>query len=580
MATRFAIETVFKATDMISGTMRRMTRSVMKGGESMEAAFKGVAKSSAKAAGAIAGIGGATFAGVAALSSADAQAQKLAKSVGLSVDLAEQMAAASAGAGFEFDNIIDLAEEMNNKLGESAGLKELTPVTESLQILGLSFKKIKDLSPEDQFKAITNAALAMEDGQKAAAAADILMGGEANKLIGVLRQQGKTLDDVTGKYSDLSIRSEESRKGAADFTAELSGVKFGAFGALKEMSGLLAAELTPALKTLSKWMSENREQIAAFVKTAAKALGRLAKTISAGLMDGINDLKGSDVGAFFKKATSTASGLEESIDGVFDVVRKTAATISTFVQVMVYAGAATLAYRAALVASSVASNIMTAKTVAMTVATSAWSAVTKAASAGMAVLRGALLAVNLAMYANPIGLVIAAVVALIAAVALMVTQWDTVAAFFTDLWGGIVAAFSAAAAKISDIFGTVTDLFGSAGDLVNFDGMFDGLVTSAEEALGDIMGMFAGVQDAFGSVGDFFGFGDDTETPAPRAPVGQAPGVAGDGVASPQEGVMRSINENKNSAEVTLRNDVPNTTAEPYGATRGMNLNIMNSGAF
>ena len=579
MATKFSIETVFKATDMISGTMRRMTRSVLKGGESMERAFVGVAKSSTKAAAAISAIGGAGVAGVAALSAADVRARQLAKSVGVSVDLAEQLAAASSGAGFEFDNVIDLVEEMNNKLGESAGLEEITPVTESLQILGLSFEKIKNLAPEEQFKTITNAALRMEDAQKAAAAADILMGGEANKLIGVLRQQGKTVDDITKKYGDMSIRSKESREGAQEFTSALSGVKFGAFGALKEMSGLLAAELTPALKTLSKWMSENREQIAAFVKTAAKALGRLAKTISAGLMDGIEDLKGSDVGAFFKKAASGAAGLEDSVDGVFEVVRKTAATISTFVQVMTYAGGATLAYRAALVAMSVASDIATAKTIAMAAATTAWAAITKTAAAGMAVLRGVILAVNIAMYANPIGLVISAVVALIAVIGLLVANWGTVSAFFTDLWDGIVTTFTAAVDKISGIFGSVADLFGSIGDLVNFDSMFNGLVSSAEDALGEIMGMFAGVQDAFGAVGDFFGFGDGTETPAPRSPVEPAPAAAGDGVSSPQEGIVRGINENKSSAEVTLRNET-NGTAEVTQRSGGMNLNIMSSGAF
>ena len=310
MATKFAIETVFKATDMVSGTMRRMTRSVLKGGESMERAFVGVAKSSAKAAAAISGIGGAGFAGVAALSSADARAQQLAKSVGVSVALTEQLAAASGGAGFEFDNVIDLVEEMNNKLGESAGLEEITPVTESLQMLGLSFEKIKNLAPEEQFKTITNAALQMEDAQKAAAAADILMGGEANKLIGVLRQQGRTVDDIVKKYDDMSIRSEESREGAEAFTSALSVVKFGAFGALKEMSGLLAAELTPALESLAKWMSENREQISAFVKIAAAGIGRLAKAIGSGLADGIKNLKNSDVGAFFEKAASSASNLE------------------------------------------------------------------------------------------------------------------------------------------------------------------------------------------------------------------------------------------------------------------------------
>ena len=616
MATKFAIETVFKATDMVSGTMRRMTRSVLKGGERMERAFVGVAKSSSKAAAAISGIGGAGFAGVAALSSADVRAQQLAKSVGVSVALAEQLAAASGSAGFEFDNVIDLVEEMNNKLGESAGLEEITPVTESLQLLGLSFEKIKNLAPEEQFKTITNAALQMEDAQKAAAAADILMGGEANKLIGVLRQQGRTVDDIIKKYDDMSIRSKESREGAEAFTSALSVVKFGAFGALKEMSGLLAAELTPALESLAKWMSENREQISAFVKIAAAGIGRLAKAIGSGLADGIKDLQSSDIGAFFEKAASSASALEGSIDEVFDVVRKTVAKISTFVQVMSYLAAATLAYRATLVAISVASRIAAATTIAMTVATTAWAAITKAAAAGMAALRGAILAVNFVMYANPIGLVIAAVVALIGVAGLLIANWDKVGAFFVGLWESVKGAFATAidsikafSAPFTDMAGLLIASWGQVGAF--FVGLWEGVkgafataIDSIKALIAPFMAVVDGVrkvwsklrgeasepidavinthQKVIATTGDGLPSTGDAGSDPVGAEIGtpqKAMTTAGDGVISPQEGIVRSLNENRSSAEVTLRNET-SARAEVTQQSGPMTLQIAESGAF
>jgi len=227
----------------------------------------------------------------------------------------------------------------------------------------------------------------------------------------------------------------------------------------------------------------------------------------------------------------------------------------------------------------VASRIVAAKTIAMTAATAAWAAITKAAAASMAFLRGVILAVNIAMYANPIGLVIAAVVALIGVAGLLIANWGQVGAFFAGLWDGIVAKFTATVEKITGIFSGVTDLFGSIGDLINFDSIFGGLVSSAEKALSDILGIFSGVQDAFRAVGDFFGFGGDAETPAPRAPAEAAPAAAGDGVSSPQEGIVRSLNEYRCTAEVTLRNET-GARAEVTQQSGAMSIHIDNSGAF
>lgn len=50
-------------------------------------------------------------------------------------------------------------------------------------------------------------------------------------------------------------------------------------------------------------------------------------------------------------------------------------------------------------------------------------------------------ALNAAMYANPIGLVILAVIALIAIVVLLVKNWDKVSAFFKNLWDKIKSYF-------------------------------------------------------------------------------------------------------------------------------------------
>jgi hypothetical protein len=95
--------------------------------------------------------------------------------------------------------------------------------------------------------------------------------------------------------------------------------------------------------------------------------------------------------------------------------------------VMIFLGSATgvatvrwIAHTAAMVASTVAM-------VAVKAAVIAWTA--------------AQWLLNLALDANPIGIVILAIGALIAIVVLLVKNWDHVSAFFVTLWDGIKALF-------------------------------------------------------------------------------------------------------------------------------------------
>lgn len=100
-----------------------------------------------------------------------------------------------------------------------------------------------------------------------------------------------------------------------------------------------------------------------------------------------------------------------------------------------------------------------AATIAMTVATSAWSAATAFANGVMAAARIAVLLFNLVLYANPIMLVVAAVVALIAAGVLLIQNWDTVKEWFSSFFDWMVAGFS----KIAEWGGKVASFFGGGG---------------------------------------------------------------------------------------------------------------------
>lgn len=68
---------------------------------------------------------------------------------------------------------------------------------------------------------------------------------------------------------------------------------------------------------------------------------------------------------------------------------------------------------------------------------------------------------NAALTANPIGLIIAGVAALIGIVALVVKYWEPLGDFFLGLWSGITAAFASGFEYISGIVSTVSDWWNS-----------------------------------------------------------------------------------------------------------------------
>lgn len=281
----FAISTVFKAVDRFTRPIARFQKSMLRYTGTIERQLKKVNKATKFVSSGIMKLGKATaLAGAAgavgfglyvnSANAAVAQTDALAKSVLVSTETIEAYAAGVKSAGFQTDNIVDLIEEMNNKLGESAGIETITPVNEALSILGLNFENIRKLKPEQQFKQITDAALKMGDAQQAAAALDILMGGEANKIIGVLRNKVSSVDELTENYDKLNFMTDEARKGALKYahTMDQLGTVVSTLGTL--VSGLVGESLTPMLKDLIKWTAANKEliqqNVAGWVSDATK----------------------------------------------------------------------------------------------------------------------------------------------------------------------------------------------------------------------------------------------------------------------------------------------------------------------
>jgi TP901 family phage tail tape measure protein len=88
-----------------------------------------------------------------------------------------------------------------------------------------------------------------------------------------------------------------------------------------------------------------------------------------------------------------------------------------------------------------------------------WAGITTVLTSGFTFLRGAMLAVNIAMYANPIGLIVAGIAAAVIAVGALIYYWDDLKATMGE-WGWIkmlVGVFSSVWAGIKSIFNDTLD---------------------------------------------------------------------------------------------------------------------------
>jgi hypothetical protein len=479
MASKYTISTVFRGIDNMTKPVRKMTGSIKdltvsikksakefnqlpltEKFESAELGLRKIDAATSKVTESMFGVGKKAAQGIAALSTAlvvgagavnqmKLESDNMTRSMGASVETVEAVTNGIKGIGLNAENVTDLYEEMNNKLGESAGIEEITAVTESLGILGLQFNEIKKLSPDEQFKAITDAALKMEDATQAAAAADILMGGEANKIISTLRLQGKSMEDITKNYQMLNFRTDQSRKGAEDMAKAQSKTAKIIGSLTQEVSGLIGKALAPMIDKFNDWMINNKELI-------SQNLDKLFNSI------------GNSIG-------DVGQHMETLIGWIGDL----GANFSEFVKWAKWVGGF-------IVALTGLSVVLKTITVLVT-------------------------AFNLAMAANPIVWVIAgitaAVVGLGFAVKYIYDNWGNISDWFSNMWDSIKTTFNIGVQMVKSMFDwSPMELISAQWDGVTnyFSNLFGGIASLYESTVGSVMGKVNAAKD-------FFGFGGDDE---------------------------------------------------------------------
>lgn len=457
MANSFSVDAVFRAVDRMTAPITRMqnrvgrfTRALDDGMHNVNSSVDGVLKGMKRLGqgiGAVAGAGIGLVVIADQLTQADVMAQKLSRSVGINIDTVDALTAAIAPAGFEFESVIDLVEELNNKMGESAGIEEIGGVTDSLQILGLAYKDIAKLSPEGQFKAVADAALGMSDAQAAASAVDILMGGDANKIIGILREKGATIDDITGKYEKMNFRTAESRAGAERLQESLAMIKGVIGGVASELAGLAGNAIGPITDRMNEWVAANHDLIAQ----------NITETFNS-MVDGVTWLVDNfaDIVMWTKRI-----GMGLGVFIAFTLILKTFVLIMTAVNLVMAANPITLIILGIIALIAVVALVIYY-----------WDEISRAFRESGAWIDYVIAAI--ALLTGPIGW-------LIGAAMFIYRHWDVLGPLFMSLWDYLKGLFQSGVDMMTALADVLIDAWGAVGSF--FSGLWEGVKSTFSAAV-------------------------------------------------------------------------------------------------
>lgn len=134
---------------------------------------------------------------------------------------------------------------------------------------------------------------------------------------------------------------------------------------------------------------------------------------------------------------------------IADMGRDVLTFTQTYPELTKWLGYTAIAFTTLVIAGGAFTVMMGAAKMAMTAygaASMAWAGINAALTSGLASLRAIMLAVNIAMYANPIGLMVAGIAAAVIAVGALIYYWDDLKATMSE-WGWVKA--------ITGIFATV-----------------------------------------------------------------------------------------------------------------------------
>ncbi|MBN9739552.1 hypothetical protein DMP23_00270 [Amycolatopsis sp. A1MSW2902] len=295
------------------------------------------------------------------------------------------------------------------------------------------------------------------------------------QLTGGLGAAGERFRAFVQQAAESGQLQEWSRSAIAGFQSffavikDLAAIFNAVVGAIMDAGGGLGGFLGPLIKTVREFLesAQGHDTLVAFFESLNSVAGSVSKVVGALL-----------------------AAIAPAIPPLAAAFASLASTLSTMLVPVIQFLAPVLQN----IANFIAQN--TSWIAPLVVALGLWAA--------------AQWVLNAAMDANPIGLVIIAIGALIAIVATIITYWEPIKTFFVDLWNTVKDAVAAAAQwiwqRLVDAWNFIKGVWSGVGDF--FAGLWEGVKQRASTIWEFIKGVFSGAWDRIKSVwsgvGDFF----------------------------------------------------------------------------
>lgn len=212
--------------------------------------------------------------------------RKLSSQLGMSVEALSALEFAAGQSGVELEDLSGALEELNIRLGEA--VQDGTgPLAESFKKLGLNAAELAKMKPEERFKKIAQAIADIRNETDRQFLADEIFGGDAFKILPLLRQGAAGIEELMNKAEELGFVMDSKTAAAADeLSTSMNQLEQGGKAlavtlgtGLLPMANDFAAWLKEVVPEVREWISENRETVELLAK-----LGGVLLIVGGGLI--------------------------------------------------------------------------------------------------------------------------------------------------------------------------------------------------------------------------------------------------------------------------------------------------------
>lgn len=225
-----------------------------------------------------------------AFSSMGDEVAKMSKRTGVSVESLSQLRFVASQTGTEFGAMENALRKMQRSIYDAG--RGLSTQTDALSDLGLAFKDLDGLSPEDQFKLLADRIGGVSDPTKKAAIAMSLFGRAGTAMLPMFAQGAAGIEALMVEADRLGLTiSGKDAKAAEVFTDVLDtlwkSVKMGVFhigAALAPAIQQAAQAMTEIVAKASAWIQQNQQILVTVLKVGAAVGAAGAALMALGLV--------------------------------------------------------------------------------------------------------------------------------------------------------------------------------------------------------------------------------------------------------------------------------------------------------